>query len=188
MDLKRIFLISMIISLSVSALVGILIFLLGNFGQTQIRILLTTLSIGGFSLAGLCSANLYDKGTFKTFGAIGMVTAFFGFLINLFLIWIDFNSFSFNLGLTLIVLSFSFSHASLLMLIKSEKIVVSISFWVTLFFIAWVATVILSKVWGLVTSSNYRIFAVFVILDILGTVVTPILNKVMKNAQEIRAV
>src|SRR3989344_5979590 len=58
---KKAFLISMIVSLSISVLIGIVIFLLGSFGETQTRILLTTLTIVGFSLAGLCSATLYDK-------------------------------------------------------------------------------------------------------------------------------
>lgn len=61
MNVKKVFLITMIISLSISALVGIVLFLIGSFGYLELRILLTTLAIGGFSLTGLCSSLLYDK-------------------------------------------------------------------------------------------------------------------------------
>ena len=60
-NLRKTFLITMIISLSISALIGIIIFLFGDFGDSEVKILLTTLSIGGFSLTGLCCSVLYEK-------------------------------------------------------------------------------------------------------------------------------
>jgi hypothetical protein len=54
--LFRFFLLSTLVSLVVSALIGIVIFLMGEFGDTQVKLLLTTLAIGGFSLTGLANA------------------------------------------------------------------------------------------------------------------------------------
>ncbi|MEM3074337.1 MAG: hypothetical protein QW727_00110 [Candidatus Pacearchaeota archaeon] len=126
--LKRAFLISMIVSLSISALIGIIIFLLGEFGDIQTKILLTTLTIGGFSLAGLCSATLYDKQRYTLFGLLGIIVAVLGFIVTTALIWEVLGlSNVWRFGLTLILLSFTFSHVSLLLLIDTEKGVVKFS-------------------------------------------------------------
>jgi len=86
-NLKKVFLISLIISLSISALLGVIILLIGNFGQIQARILLTTLTIGGFSLTGLCCANLLEKKRFSAFAIFGMIVSIWGFLFLTSLIW-----------------------------------------------------------------------------------------------------
>lgn len=181
--LKKIFLITMIISLSISALIGIIIFLLGSFGGIQTKILLTTLTIGGFSLAGLCSSVIYDKERAKIFALIGMITSFIGFLVVTLVIWELFRLDNFwRIGLTLILFSFTFSHVSLLLLIKSDKGIVKIALGSTLFFIAIVAIMLLLALWEIVNPSEFtiRLFGVFVILDALGTIITPIINKVTK--------
>ena len=72
-NFKKIFLISLIVSLSISALLGIIIFLVGNFDEIQVRILLTTLTVGGFSLTGLCCATLLEKKRFSAFAIMGMI-------------------------------------------------------------------------------------------------------------------
>ena len=86
-NFKKVFLISLIVALSISAFLGIIIFLTGNFGKTELKILLTTLTIGGFSLTGLCCAILLEKKRFPFFAVIGMLFSVFGFLITTSLIW-----------------------------------------------------------------------------------------------------
>ena len=54
--LKRLFLWALLASLVASAAIGIAIFVLGDFGDTQVRLLLTTLVIAGFSITALASA------------------------------------------------------------------------------------------------------------------------------------
>src|SRR3989344_626381 len=134
---KKAFLISMIVSLSISVLIGIVIFLLGSFGETQTRILLTTLTIVGF-------------------------------------------------GLTLILLSFTFSHVSLLLLIDTERSSVKASLIGTILFIALVAFSLLAVIWDLIRFEQFyiRLFGVFAILDVLGTIITPIIYKVTKMKQQ----
>ena len=184
---KKAFLISMIVSLSISALIGIVIFLLGSFGEIQTRILLTTLTIGGFSLAGLCSAILYDKNRFVIWGVLGMILSFIGFLVITAIIWEIFRLNSvWEFGLTLIVLSFTFSHTSLLLLINSERRSVKSALVTTLVFITLVALMILSMIWEFVHYGQFtvRLFGVFAILDVLGTIVTPILHKITSLKRE----
>ena len=55
MDLKRTFLVATLASLIVSAGIGIAIFVFGDLGETQSKLLLTTLAVAGFSLTGWAS-------------------------------------------------------------------------------------------------------------------------------------
>ncbi len=184
-NFKKIFLITLIISLSISALLGIIIFLIGEFGHTQTRILLTTLTIGGFSLTGLCCATLLDRKRFSIFAIIGMIISVLGFLFTTSLIWeiIDWDSSNVisRTVIIVIVLAFSTAHASLLLLIKSDKTLVNVSLSTTLLFLSLVALELIILVineFGNVENVWWRILGVFAILDVLGTIVTPILLKV----------
>src|SRR5690625_7148208 len=71
---QKYFLQILIGALSVSALIGIYIFLAGDFGETEVRLLFTTLAIGGYSLAGLCCSVIYKREKLKPFSVIGMLT------------------------------------------------------------------------------------------------------------------
>ena len=184
-NFKKIFLITLIISLSISALLGIIIFLIGEFGYTQTRILLTTLTIGVFSLTGLCCATLLDRKRFSAFAIIGMIISVLGFLFITSLIWeiIDWDSSSIisRTVIIVIILAFSVAHASLLLLIKSDKTIVNVSLSTTLLFLSLVALeliVLVINEFGNVENIWWRILGVFAILDVLGTIVTPILLKV----------
>ena len=182
-NFKKIFLISLIISLSISALLGIIIFLVGNFGEIQVRILLTTLTIGGFSLTGLCCATLLEKKRFSAFAIFGMIASIFGFLFITFIIWTGWGSSNsvWKVMIITIILAFSTAHASLLLLVKSDKTIVNVSLATTLLFLSLVALELIILVLGEfrhIDSMWYRILGVFAILDVLGTIVTPILIKV----------
>jgi len=188
-NLKKTFLITMIISLSISALIGIFVFLFGNFRDTEAKILSTTLSIGGFSLTGLCCSILYEKRKFIGFSFFGMASSILGFLTSILVIWefVDVFEGFFDitgwgkLALTLIILAFSSAHACLLLLINPEKSSVKYSLFATLLFIGIVALMLILLVFEIIDNPGefyFRLLGVFAILDVLGTIVTPILNKV----------
>jgi hypothetical protein len=181
-NFKKVFLITMIISLSISALIGIIIFLLGDFGEIEARILFTTLTIGGFSLTALCSSVLYDKHRYVPFSATGMIVAVIGFLITTLAIWeiLDFDDI-WKVIIISIILSASIAHSSLLLLIKSRKTIVNVSLMLTLLFISIVALMLIILVlseFDMDFEFYYRLLGVFAILDVLGTIVTPITLKV----------
>jgi len=181
-NFKKVFLITMIISLSISALIGIIIFLLGSFGEIEAKIIFTTLTIGGFSLTALCSSALYGKHRYVSFSAIGMIVAVIGFLITTLAIWeiLDFDKVG-KLIAILIILSASIAHSSLLLLIKSRKTIVNVLLMLTLLFISIVAFMLIILVlseFDMDFEFYYRLLGVFAILDVLGTIVTPIILKV----------
>jgi len=183
-NFKKTFLITMIISLSISALIGIFIFLFKDFGETEFRLLMTTLTIGGYSLIGLCCSVLYEKRKFIPLALSGMVISVIGFLYTVLVIWetIDLdNDFTWKFSIIFIVLAASTAHSCLLLLIKSEKSLVNSALSATIIFISIVAFMLVILVlneFDVVSEFYFRLLGVFAILDVLGTIVTPILNKV----------
>lgn len=172
----------MIISLSVSALIGIIVFLFGNFGSTEIRLLLTTLSIGGYSLTGMCCSILYERKLFPSFSIVGTGISIIGFIYTILTIWEIIALDEVWKGLLIfIILSWSSAHSSLLLLIESNKTVVKSSLSATLIFIGIVAIMLIVLVLGeiSITESFYRWLGVCAILDVLGTIATPILNRIV---------
>lgn len=181
-NLKKAFLVTMIIALSISALIGILVFLFGDFGETEFRLLMTTLTIGGYSLTGLCCSVLYEKRRFTPLALSGMVISVIGFLFTVLVLWetIDPDD-SWKTLMTLIILAASTAHSCLLLLIKYEKSLVNGALSATIIFISIVALMLIVLVQNelnYVSEFYFRLLGVFAILDVLGTIVTPILNKV----------
>jgi hypothetical protein len=181
-NFKKTFLVTMIISLSISALIGIFIFLLGDFGETEFRLLMTTLAIGGYSLSGLCCSVLYEKRKFTPLALSGMVISIIGFLYTVLVIWeaIDLDD-SWKALIIFIVLAASTAHSCLLLLIESEKSLVNSALSATIIFISIVTlmfVIIVLNGFDDVGEFYFRLLGVFAILDVLGTIVTPILNKV----------
>jgi len=179
-NFKKTFLITMIISLCISAIVGIFLFLFGNFGEIEIKILLTTLIIGGYSLTGLCCSILYEKRRFIPLALLGIIISVSSFLYTIMMIWELINISEYKILIILIVLAVSTAHSCLILLIKSEKLVVN---GVLLSVIILNSIIALMLIIFIIYDRNefyfyYRLLGVFSILDILGTIVAPILNKV----------
>jgi hypothetical protein len=186
LSLKKIFLITMIVALCISALIGILVFLFGNFdefGGTEFNLLTTTLSIGGYSLTALCCSFLYEKKTFGAIAIVGMTISLFALVYTIIEIWWP-NDFYFDgkmLG-TLIVLSILAAHMSLLLLIQSQKQAVNISLLLTIIFINVFAGLIIFLIIIDFGSNVFflRLVGVSAILSALGTIVVPVLNKLYR--------
>lgn len=85
--LKRICLTAMIVSLSMSALAGITVLLVGHFGEFEAKVLGTTLIIGAYSLGGLCGAVWYDRRQYLALAAATIGASGAGMLYALALVW-----------------------------------------------------------------------------------------------------
>ncbi|MFZ2537634.1 MAG: hypothetical protein WAX04_01880 [Oscillospiraceae bacterium] len=183
--LKKIFLITMIVSLSISALIGILVILVGNLGEMEARILGTTLALGGFSLVGLCCSTIYDKPKYKIFSAAGMVVCILAFVHSTLLIWqaygIDNWEWPLKLLVSFIIISLSMGQISILLLINYKNKKARNVLWITIGLICVVGFMLLAMVYDLIdggTEVFFRFLSVFAILDALGTITTPILKKI----------
>jgi hypothetical protein len=187
LNLKKTFLISLVVSLSISALIAIFIFLFSDgFGESELKILFTTLVIGLFSLTGLCNSTLYEKGRQSLLTISGMVLSAIGFVLLTGTIW-EIIRLSDNRPIfVVIVLVIATAHSSLLLLIQPNNKIVRASLNATLFFIVAVAITLILLVWNEFRDIDvfyYRLLGVFAVLDVLGTIVTPILKKVYSGSQ-----
>ena len=183
-DLKKYFLRSLVAARAVSALIGIFIFMMGDFGDTEVRILLTTLTIGGFSLTGLCSASIHHRIPLKYFSIIGLIVSAIGFFLSVGIVWelIDIEN-VWKLWIIFIILSVAIAHSSLLLQIIPKTDTIKYSLIATLFSIALVALMLIKSTLSEFDESEFyfRLLGVFTILDAFGTTATPILNKIAKK-------
>ncbi len=179
----------LIATFSISALLGIGIIILDLWNELTLKVMLTTLTIFGFSVPALCCATLRDKTDEKSFPIIGIVTSIIGGLYTLLLLWeiIDYDFWGetdvYKWLIEFIILSASFGHISLMILINSNDntvlmtrngtIIVSIALDFLLTFLIFIPDFEDLVVW--------QFYAILAILIVLGTIVTPILKKARNN-------
>jgi hypothetical protein len=191
---RRVAIIAIIVSLSVTALVGIVVLVSGSSDDTLGHILLTTLVLAAFSVTSLCHLAVVGKAP-QVVGFVGIVASAGAFVAAEVLIW-SANIFSSDnsenwfraLGV-LTVLALSLAHANLMLLLQSRKRqVVRIGLGVTLGLIALVAI----GIWiplldnGTFPDDNssawyWRLFGVLAILDVLGTIVLPVTGAILRD-------
>lgn len=183
---RKFFLRSFIIALAISALIGIVIFLVGDFGETEMKILGTTLAIGGYSVTGLCCSTIYNRSEFQAYSMTGMLISVLGFIVTLISIWqiIDFDSI-WKIFVTLIILSVSTAHTSLLFQITPKTKNIKYVLIATILFIAIVALMLIYAAINELEDNDlfYRVLGVFAILDVLGTIAIPILNRITDSEE-----
>ncbi len=180
-QLKKIFLRLLIASLLLSALIGIIIFLLGKFGDTEEKILATTLVFGACSLLSLCNASVYQKESIRWLSLTGAGLSVLTLIYSLKIIWansdtkLTMQSFG-----SLVIWTVTVSHICLLLQISSTNGLVKKALGATIVFILTVSVMLTIILWHdkIANDFYFRLLGVFAILDVLGTIVTPILNKI----------
>ncbi len=123
MDLKRLFLVILVLSVVVSAAIGIVVILIGNFGEFETKVLLTTLTITVTSILGLACGAYLETGRGKTLPTAGIVLALVSAVMWIILIWqmrIENDTYIKSLMSATLVAA-SCSHISLLSLARLER-------------------------------------------------------------------
>lgn len=187
-NFKKYFLTTLVFALSIGAIIGIFIFLVGDFGETEVKLLFTTLALGGFSLTGLCSTSIQKRIDLKSFSNIGITISVIGFFITLAIIWeIVTLDYSWKTMLVFIILSLAIAHISLLLQIKPKTNSIKYSLIGTIIFIALVAMMLIKSTLTKFEESEiyFRLLGIFSILDVLGTIVTPVLNKITEKSKNV---
>lgn len=190
---------AIIVSFSLAAVVGIIALLSGEFGETQGRILLTTVLLGATSITALCHLAIADR-AMRVVGVVGLAASSVALVTGLVLIWRDWDSPGFDDLLkafaTAGVVAVSFAHANLLLLLAGRRrLVIRIGLAVTLVMIAAVAVMLIlpilseGEIPGPRNGETYwRLFGVVGILDVLGTVVVPVLAIFLRDAPAVEVV
>ena len=181
-----------IISFSGAALVGIIALLGGDFGETQGKILLTTVLFGAFSITALCHLAIADR-AMRIVGVSGLLASGAALVTGLVLIWRSWDAPGFDDWLrafaTAGILAVSFAHANLLLLLAGRRrAAIRWGLAATLVAIAVVAVMIILPILtdGDIPGEDaadvyWRLFGVIAILDVLGTVVVPVLALFLRD-------
>lgn len=191
LNIKKIFLYTLITSIAVSALIGILVIISGEFGEFQSRVLLTTLTIVGTSILGLaCGAFLESQKTqnlkFKIIPIAGILLSVVSAFFILLLTWEIIGSLN-SSALKIIgvsgIFAFSLSQLSLLSLANLNK-----SFqwflWLAYFVILGLASIISSIIIIEPAGENdfiFRLIGVLGVVDAALTVIIPIFHRLSKK-------
>lgn len=182
--MKKIVLKTLIFTFVISAILGISIIFLDLWNEVTSKILLSTCIIFGFSIPGLSCSTSYEKAKDKTFSAIGIITCFISCIYLLLLVWgfLDFDFFddlNWKFILSGILTSSSFGHICLLLLINSDEKIVNYFKNGTIIFSVIIDIMLLLQIFVEVEIS-WKLQSIIAILIVLGTIVTPLLNK-LKN-------
>ena len=177
MDLKRTFLVASLASLIVSASIGVAIFLLGDLGETQSKLLLTTLAVAGFSLTGWASVARDSSWWLWPLQPLGAAASVVGLVVVTLSIWelIGTDDQVWKLMATLSLVAFSLGHLSLLSAFRPANLLIRACWLAAMAAVLAVAFVLLNGIWGPIHPDNrepfFRILGIVVILDVLGSLV-----------------
>src|SRR4051812_2245706 len=100
MKIKRTFLWGLFVALVSSAMLGIIIFLFGDFKLRELKTLFSTLDVSACSLAALCCATLLST-RFKWFAILGVSVSIGCMISFLYVIWFDPDVTDYNFLLSL---------------------------------------------------------------------------------------
>ncbi len=178
----------LISTLTISALIGIYIIIAGESNSLTTKIISTTSSIFAFSIPGLCCSAIYDK--HKKFSTFGILSSLVGSIFLILIIWglIDIISTSFEYTIkilvSLITIAISTGHISLMLLINNNSLVNKIRNY-TIYLSIVLNFILLTTYWEIIDYSGFfiRIILIIIILIVLGTIITPILNNIHKKTK-----
>jgi hypothetical protein len=189
MKIQKAFLKSMVLFIALSAIIGIFSVLTGSFGKLQGIIFVTTISLGVYSLTGLCCVPMLERPELRALGVCGIAASILGgafAMLTNFLLLVDFSfndAFLILIGrFAFLIIAISIAHISLLMRITTNQPLVIITRRCTIAAIGVVALSLLSMLFSLdMIGEAWFLLIIFGILDVAGTIGTPILHAIMKN-------
>ena len=183
MTLSRFFLLLLVSSLVVSALLAAGIVLFGHWGETEVRVLLSTGSIAAYSLLKLCCSSIYSPREQLGVSRIGLLFCGLGLSFALMTNWEIIKpeaEILFKSRFSLLSISMAFAVSSLMLRISAKSTMVRVCRNVTIALIVLNTINVNQIIFGAFTDtpeSLWKLIWVFSIFGVLGVVVTPILNK-----------
>jgi len=191
-DVRRIFLISLIASVVTSALIGIGVLLLGNFGLIEVRILMTTMVVTVVSVLGLACGAYIEIREGKYLPLAGIAFSVVAGLMSFLVIWdvLDDDEIFIKSFLTVTLLATACSHLSLLALARLDRRFswtrISAAICVGL-----LCGILLFILWFEPTGESdvvYRVLGVLGILLASITVITPVLHKLSSDRSDVEKI
>ncbi len=181
MNIKKLFLYVLIVSVAVSALIGIGVIVFGNFGDFETRTLMTTTVITITSILGLACGAYFESGKGRTLPIVGIVSALVSCILWIVAIWAgeQENSLFFKSLASATLIAASCAHLSLLSLARLDrkfiwaKYATHASIWTLL-------AILLAVLWfEIEVNDNFLARTLGVLGIVIGalTILTPVLHK-----------
>jgi hypothetical protein len=187
LNLKKFFLYLLIASVAFSALLGIGVILFGDFGETESKILLTTLIVTITSILGLaCGAYLETKrGRILPVG--GIFLAILSAILWAIFIWgnVANERFFIQTAFSATLLAASFSHISLLSIAELKR-KFRWAFYAAHFSVWSLTTILLWIIWADLKGDSELVTRTIGVLSIIiasVTIITPIFHKLSNQTQ-----
>ena len=167
-------------------MIGITIILVGDFGETEMRVLATTGAMSGFSVLSLPSLFHLERARYKYLVRIGISASLALFAIVLFVIWggrVTGGELVLKTLASVAIVAFATNHILLILIATPSRILISLCQWSTTLIIIMVSVLILVAVWteGM-PETMVRPFSSLVILDALGTITVPIVVRISRSS------
>ena len=177
-------LISLLPSLVGSALIGIGIILKGDFGDTEGKLLGTTITLGLFTVLAIPGTIQLGRNRYYTLAGTAVVSAILAFLLMVVAIWSDglFGSEYLNkVMVTVAVIAFASNHVALLLLATSTLRVIRVILMATFASIGVISFTLIISMWTEeLPVALSRLLAGFAILDVIGSLAVPMFSKLYK--------
>jgi hypothetical protein len=198
---RRIAIWTVIVSLVITALIGIYTIVSGEFGETQGKVMLTTLAVAGFSILALCHLAVFGRDV-KIFGWVGIGTSGVALVLAATLIWWNWSDFMYQpsdlyLNLTKsfavsALVAVSLAHANLMLLLQNSPLRwIRTALSVALVLITIVPTLVIPVI---LTEGTFppmsfqdvywRFFGVILILDALATIALPVTTLIVRSQRK----
>ena len=174
--MKTTFVVGALTSLIVSALIGIYIFLVGTFGETQQKLLLTVVLIGIFSIFGLANSISLKRTWMFPLCILGIFASGVSLLLLVLSIWelLDVHQTIVKVTFTFIVVSFTCAHVSLLSIMRISGVICRMWQIISEIIPIIVGVMIVGVIWEFLIVDNdgifFRTLGVAIILDVLASI------------------
>ncbi len=180
--MRRSFLYILIVSVVLSALLGIIALLQGSFGETEAKILLTTLCVAGASILSMACAAVLEKGGARGFAAPGIAFSILGFALFLVAIWTEFESNTLaKTAMTFTIAGIFCAHAALLLLARLAKRFQATQP-ATITATGLLGALIVFLMWGeLDFDGAWRVVGILSILGCAGTILTAVFQRMSRE-------
>lgn len=185
MNSKRAFLYLLIGSVALSAVIGITVLIFGNFGEFEVKVLLTTITVTVTSILGLACGAYLETGRGRLIPLAGIVVASVSCVMWIYLVWHGtvHEDFYAQILMSLTLFSATCAHISLLSLATLDARFL----WSRYTFIAAdsiLAAYLLFLIWNdewIDTDTTPRVIGVLSIVVAALTLVTPIFHKLSSS-------
>jgi hypothetical protein len=189
MNLKKIFLYSLIISVALSALIGIGVVLFGNFGEFETKILLTNFTVTCLSILGLACGAYYETRRGRTLPFSGIVMSIVSAVLCVYIIW-TWNTVLDDLGKTTLTTSIIATVCAHLSLISIARLDFRFAWSLYLLYLAdaTLSIIFLSLIWfepNFDSETLWKIIGVLTISIAALTIMTPVFHRLSYKATAI---